>query len=670
MSYAKVAIDRYVDKVFDYCVPAEWEEKVAPGMRVLVDFRGKKTYAVVTELSSTTDVPEGRMKSILSADEENVLLDKVTLDLARWISEYYCCPLGMVLKSIIPSEVRNMKRKHSHLSAKDASEDLDTYLPPVPHVLNESQEKALDSLKDVIDSGTYRTFLLHGVTGSGKTEVYLRAIEHARKKGLQCIMIVPEIALTPQMIETFKTRFRDVALYHSQLSPKQRRAYWLGMKNGFFNIVIGARSAVFAPLQNLGLIIVDEEHERTYKQYETPFYNARDVAIMRGLKTGSCVVLGSATPSMESYANCEKGKFTLLQLPSRVDEKELPEVKIVDMNQELRKNKGRNPVFSDALLENLQKRLDAGEQSILFLNRRGYSTLIFCEQCGWIARCGSCSIAFTFHKEAAGLTCHRCEEKAALPKTCPQCRHPELKALGTGTEKVERQLKKIFPGAKIGRMDTDVTKQKDSYEEVLGNFRRGKIDIMVGTQMIAKGLDIPNVTLVGIIAADLALNLPDFRSAESTFQLITQVAGRAGRGAVKGDVILQTFSPDMQVIQLAAKQDYEGFYRSEKRFREELHYPPEIRFINVCFRGEDEVELARSVHASCSRLKALLQRTDAIFKGPSPSAIKKISKCYRWNMIIGTENVFPVCRVLNDFVFQEKGRSVQVVVDVDPLSVL
>ncbi|MBN1521001.1 MAG: primosomal protein N' [Candidatus Aureabacteria bacterium] len=667
--YAQIAVDRYVDSLFDYEVPEALKKKARIGARALIDFRGKKIYGLLIELATTSGVPPHKIKPVLDLDEDVLFFDASTLSLARWISEYYCAPLGMVLRNIVPSEIRKMKKKGLSLPSSRNEEDRDIYLPPLPHVLNEHQKKALDSITRSISERIFKAYLLHGITGSGKTEVYIRAIQHAREKGLQCIVIVPEIALTPQMIETFRTRFTDVAPFHSRLTGKERRLFWLRMKKGITNIVIGARSAVFAPFENLGLIIVDEEHERTFKQGEIPFYNARDVAVMRGKLTSSCVVLGSATPSLESFTNCQRGKYTLLSLPSRVDEKELPEVRIVDMNHELRRNKGKNPVFSSLLLERIESRLLSGEQVILFLNRRGYSTFICCSSCGWIARCENCSITLTFHKETASLCCHRCDHQIKQPKECPSCKSPDLKATGTGTEKVERYLGRIFPEAKIGRMDTDMTRKKDSFESVLENFRRGKTDILVGTQMIAKGLDLPNVTLVGIVAADLALNLPDFRAAEHTFQLITQVAGRTNRGSLKGEVVLQTFSPELPVILFAARQDYISFYEIERKYREELRYPPALRFINVCFRGTDDVRVARFAHDACRRIRVRLSKKNLVFKGPHPSPIRKLNKFYRWNMIIGCKDVQPVTAALKDFAFREAGDG-QVVVDVDPLSLL
>jgi primosomal protein N' (replication factor Y) len=665
--FVRVAVDRYVDKLFDYSVPEALRGHIGPGSRVVVDFRGKTISAVVVQLADTPEVPVEKVKPVISADEAALALDDSSLALARWISDYYCAPLGMVLKCMVPAQVRKGKKKRASAAKKDADAPLDTYLPPVPHVLNDAQKQALEQICGTLSKGEFATYLLHGVTGSGKTEVYLRAIDHAKKLGRQSIVIVPEIALTPQMIEMFRARFDDVALYHSQLTPAQRRDFWMGMKQGRTSIVIGARSAVFAPFAKPGLIIVDEEHEHTYKQGETPLYNARDVAVMRGKISNACVVLGSATPSLESYRNAKKGKYALLSLPSRVDSKELPEVRVVDMRQELRKTGGKNPIFSSALLDAVTARLAAGEQAILFLNRRGYSTFIYCKECGWAARCGNCSITLTYHREDATLRCHRCGFSGASPKGCPECGSADLRDAGTGTEKVERQLAKIFPEAKVGRMDTDVTKKKSSYEDILGSFRRGKIDILVGTQMIAKGLDIPNVTLVGIIAADMALNLPDFRSAEHTFQLITQVAGRAGRGAVKGEVILQTFSPDLPLVRLAATQDYPGFYEMESVFRCQLRYPPEVRFINLLFRSRDDAALARAAHGFAAELRARLSGKNVFFKGPAPSPIKRIEQFYRWNLVIGTPSIMAVTEVLKGMELSGAG-GVQVVCDVDPLS--
>ncbi|MEK7706933.1 MAG: primosomal protein N', partial [Verrucomicrobiota bacterium] len=487
-------------------------------------------------------------------------------------------------------------------------------LPSQPLVLNPTQAKALAALTNAMNFGLPRedgglkiedrkpkpssilhppssTFLLHGVTGSGKTEVYLQAIAHALEQGKGAIVLVPEISLTPQTVERFKARFSSgklktlVAVLHSHLSAGERHDEWHKIRQGRARIVIGARSAIFAPVEPLGLIVVDEEHEHTYKQEEAPRYHARDVAIVRGQMENAVVVLGSATPSLESYHNCKKGKYTLLELPERVDDQKMPHVRVVDMRQAARGGKGI-PIFSQQLKEAIAQRLERGEQTILFLNRRGYSTSLQCPLCGFVAKCPNCSLSLTYHRPEQKLSCHLCGHVEPVPAVCPEvkCKNPAIRYAGTGTQRVEETLAKLFPQARIKRMDSDVMKRKDDYRKVLGDFRTGKIDILVGTQMIAKGLHFPNVTLVGIIYADLALHLPDFRAGERTFQLLTQVAGRAGRGDVEGEVFVQAFTPFHPAIQYARRHDFTGFYEQEIEFREQLKYPPASRVALLTLR--------------------------------------------------------------------------------------
>ena len=454
-------------------------------------------------------------------------------------------------------------------------------------------------------------FLLHGVTGSGKTEIYLQALAHALEQGKGAIVLVPEISLTPQTVERFKARFSSgklqtlVAVLHSHLSTGERHDEWHKIRQGRARIVIGARSAIFAPVEPLGLIIVDEEHEHTYKQEEAPRYHARDVAIMRGQMEGAVVVLGSATPSLESYYNCKKGKYTLLELPERVDNQKMPHVRVVDMRQAAYKEKGP-PIFSPQLKEAITQRLERGEQTILFLNRRGYSTALQCPKCGYVAQCPNCSLALTYHRIEQKLSCHICGHNEKVPSVCPnpKCKNPAIRYAGTGTQKVEELLGKLFPTARVRRMDADTMKRKDDYRKTLGDFRAGKIDILVGTQMIAKGLHFPNVTLVGIIYADLALHQPDFRAGERTFQLLTQVAGRAGRGDVEGEVFVQAFAPFHPAIQYARRHDFTGFYEQEMEFREQLKYPPLSRVALLTLKGRNEDK----VKFSAEHLKRELEK--------------------------------------------------------------
>jgi len=542
-----------------------------------------------------------------------------------------------------------------------------------------------------------QTFLLHGVTGSGKTEIYLQAIAHALEQGKGAIVLVPEISLTPQTVERFKARFSSgklqtrVAVLHSHLSAGERHDEWHKIRQGRARIVIGARSAIFAPVEPLGLIVVDEEHEHTYKQEEAPRYHARDVAIMRGQMENAVVVLGSATPSLESFYNCKKGKYTLLDLPERVDDQKMPHVRVVDMRQAMFKEKGP-PLFSPQLKEAITQRLERGEQTILFLNRRGYSTSLLCPKCGYVANCPNCSVALTYHRIEQKLSCHICGHNEKVPLVCPEpkCKNPAIRFSGTGTQKVEEVLAKLFPKARIKRMDADTMKRKDDYRRVLGDFRVGKIDILVGTQMIAKGLHFPNVTLVGIIYADSALHQPDFRAGERTFQLLTQVAGRAGRGDVEGEVFVQAFTPFHPAIQFARRHDFVGFFEQELEFREQLKYPPFSRVALLTLKGRNE----EKVKFSADHLKRVLEskvqspkskdtsggttldirhRTldfrDLVIAGPAPAPLLRAENFYRYQIMLRTRAMSALSRELAQIIQSLKlPEDVSLAVDIDPVS--
>lgn len=575
-------------------------------------------------------------------------------------------------------------------------------LPTQPLALNPAQLRALEKITAAIDSRITpapnpqipaSTFLLHGVTGSGKTEIYLQAIAHALEQGRGAIVLVPEISLTPQTVERFKARFSSgklqtlVAVLHSHLSAGERHDEWHKIRQGRARIVIGARSAVFAPVEPLGLIVVDEEHEHTYKQEEAPRYHARDVAVMRGQMEGAVVVLGSATPSLESYFNCKKGKFTLLELPERVDDQKMPHVRVVDMRQSVRDGKGP-PIFSPQLKEAITQRLERGEQTILFLNRRGYSSSLQCPKCGFVAECPDCSIALTYHRPEQRLRCHICGHFEPVPAACPEktCRNPQIRYAGLGTQKVEEVLAKLFPQARVRRMDADTMRRKEDYRRTLGDFRAGKIDILVGTQMIAKGLHFPNVTLVGIIYADMALHQPDFRAGERTFQLLTQVAGRAGRGDIEGEVFVQAFTPFHPAIQFARRHDFNGFFEQELEFRRQLKYPPfsRVALITLKGRNEDKVKFAaghfRKVLESSAlgRLQtsaqargvgeANLKQMDLIISGPAPAPLLRAETFYRHQIMLRTQRMSTLARrlaaVIAAFALPE---DISLAVDVDPV---
>ncbi|HEY3762729.1 MAG TPA: primosomal protein N' [Verrucomicrobiae bacterium] len=522
-----------------------------------------------------------------------------------------------------------------------------------------------------------KMFLLHGVTGSGKTEVYLQAIAHALEQGKGAIVLVPEISLTPQTVERFKARFSSgqwqtlVAVLHSHLSAGERHDEWHKIRQGRARIVIGARSAIFAPVEPLGLIIVDEEHETSYKQEEAPRYHARDVAIMRGQMENAVVVLGSATPSLESYHNTKRGKYALLELPDRVDDQKMPRVRVVDMRQAATKEKG-NPIFSPQLKEAIHQRLDRQEQTILFLNRRGYSTSLQCEKCGYVANCPNCSVSLTYHRVEQKITCHICGFIDKVPQRCPKCNDSAIRFSGTGTQRVEEALAKLFPQARVRRMDSDTMKRKDDYRKTLGDFRAGRIDILVGTQMIAKGLHFPNVTLVGIIHADSALNQSDFRAGERTFQLLTQVAGRAGRGDVEGEVFVQAFAPFHPAIQYARRHDFIGFYEQEIEFREQLKYPPASRvaLLTIKGRNEDKVKfsaehLRKSVE---SAVRSSQDFRDLIISGPVPAPLERAEQFYRYHIMLRARAMSKLSAALAKItVAIALPDEVTLAVDIDPM---
>ena len=511
-----------------------------------------------------------------------------------------------------------------------------------------------------------KPILLHGVTGSGKTEIYLQAIQLVLERGQSAIMLVPEISLTPQTVERFKSRFaathHEVAVLHSHLSEGERHDEWHKIRDGRARIVIGARSAIFAPCSNLGLIVVDEEHENTYKQEETPRYHGRDVAVLRASMEKCPIILGSATPSLESFHNARLGKYELLNMKLRVDDKKMPFIRVVDMRMESKKFGG---ILSEKLITAINARLEKKEQTILFLNRRGFSTSLLCEQCGHVCECPNCSVALTFHRGAGRVVCHICGHQAVAPSKCPECGKPGIKYSGTGTEKVEDAVGKLFPKSVIKRLDADVMQRKEAFRETLTAFRTGKIDILVGTQMIAKGLHFPNVTLVGIINADLGLHLPDFRAGERTFQLLTQVAGRAGRGDVEGEVFVQSFTPFSPSIQFARHHDFDGFWEQEIEFREKWEYPPFTHMVLIVIRSAHQQRAEFSAQTLHRRLNAELP-AGVTLSEPAPAPLEKSHGSYRFHLMLRTRSIQRLSRhlhgVLEKLTFPE---DVFVTVDVD-----
>jgi primosomal protein N' (replication factor Y) len=552
--------------------------------------------------------------------------------------------------------------------------------PPTPVVLNQEQSQALEQIETAIDEEKFGTFLLYGVTGSGKTQVYIEAINRVLQKDKEAIVLVPEIALTPQTVQRFRAHFQEkVSVLHSAMSQGERFDSWRRLKDGEAKVAVGPRSAVFAPLKNVGLIVVDEEQESSYKQTDSaPRYHARDVAIMRAKLSSAVVVLGSATPSAESYFNAQTGKYHLLELSRRIDDVPLPKVNILDLAVERRMTgKKEDPIFSRQLAQKIDEKLKKNEQVILLLNRRGFSSFIKCKDCGYIENCDNCNITLTYHLRGHLLRCHYCNYSKKAPIICPECHGADILFRGLGTQRVEEALNKQWPQARIVRMDSDTTSQKWSHDRILQDFGRGKYDILLGTQMIAKGLDFHKVTLVGVINADVGLLIPDFRSPEKTFQLLTQVAGRAGRKHLAGEVVIQTYSPRSHCLVCAQNHDFKRFFYGEISERKELFYPPYGRLISVLFRGSDEKKVMMAARNYAEVLKSIQGPFEVL--GPTPSPIAKIQKKYRWQIILkGSKNKDPGGKNMREAVrkaealykTENKVATVQIAVDVDPIMLI
>jgi primosomal protein N' (replication factor Y) len=751
-AYVRVIVDRSIRRELDYAVPEPLRDRIAIGSRVRIPFRDKSLLATV--VATLDESPIEGIKPIESLLGEKPVLSPKLIELARWMANYYCCPIETVIRSILPQVIRkaevgwkkqlfvsltraptedelNGLQKRAprqaellqvvmQMAAPTAAAELlrqtsldnttlralvrrgfvelqeqaierdphgaEEFIADADLVLNEEQTAALKLIAGALESPElHLPILLHGITGSGKTEIYLQAIRDTLARGKTAIVLVPEISLTPQTVERFKSRFADrskgvssadstatsaiVAVLHSHLSEGERHDEWHKLHSGRARIVIGARSAIFAPLENLGLIVVDEEHETSYKQEEAPRYHARDVAVVRAKIEKCAIVLGSATPSFESYFNAQRGKYALTALTQRVDQCQMPVIRIVDLRQERRKAKIA-AILSEKLRSAMEDRLTRKEQTILFLNRRGFSTSLLCSHCGKARDCPNCSVALTFHRANTRLSCHLCGHSAAVPKRCPECGQDALIYSGFGTEKVEANVATLFPKAVVRRMDADSMSRKDAYRETLHAFRVGKIDILVGTQMIAKGLHFPNVTLVGIINADLSLHLPDFRAGERTFQLLTQVAGRAGRGEAPGEVFVQTYTPFSPSIQFARHHDYAGFFEQELAFREQCHFPPATHAALITVRSEAETHASFSAETLARRLREALPNEYSI-GDPAPAPLEKLQGHYRFHILLRGDAIMRLSRLVRETLdklpFPE---DVTVAVDVDPYQLL
>jgi primosomal protein N' (replication factor Y) len=601
------------------------------------------------------------------------------------------------LESLGAVEIRERLPGHRSANDKTPPESSSATAPETqpPLILNYEQAQALRQIHARLQEGGFETFLLHGVTGSGKTEIYLRAMEEARQAGRGSLILIPEISLTPQLIHRLNLRFPDrVGILHSALSGAERWAHWWRIVRGHVDVVVGARSAVFAPLPNLGLIIVDEEHDPSYKQEEGLRYNGRDVAVVRGKLSACPVILGSATPAIESYQNALDGRYRLLEMTERIQRRPLPFIETIDLRSKFSTSPpssgGQAPArasapapessqhrqISDRLAALLKENYRASRQSLIFLNRRGFSNFLQCAACGHVLRCSYCSVALTLHRKQRNLSCHHCNFSRPATALCPECGNPTLSGIGVGTEQIEEALRRLVPEARIARMDRDTTSKRGSHEQLIRNWEKGAIDILVGTQMITKGHDVTGVTLVGALLADLSLNVPDFRAGERTFQLLSQVAGRSGRGNDPGQVIIQTYAPDHYAIQHLIRHDYKGFFAAETDFRRALNYPPFSRL--VCLKLEspkfEEVEKKAKMLGATLREQitknARLRETLEIL-GPAPAPIEKLRNRYRWQLLLKGKQSAPLLELAKQAQKTlPRSRSLRLHIDVDPYNML
>jgi primosomal protein N' (replication factor Y) len=668
---ARVALPVPLQESFVYGVPSGMEDEVRPGCQVLVPFRSRSLRGFVLEVFDG-EPPKG-LRQIESLKGGPV--DGGVMRLAKWAADYYVAPLGEVLKAAVPNPVAR-PRLQDRAEVTSTVPERGLSLKPTSH-----QAAVLEAVAAGLEGRAFQVFLLQGVTGSGKTFVYCKAAAEVIASGGSCLVLVPEISMSTQLVDRFRDFFGDeVAISHSGLSASERYMSWKKAGSGEAKVIVGARSAVFSPLKNLRLIVVDEEHEPSYKQSDVPRYNARDVAVKRGQMEDCLVLLGTATPSLESYNNARTGKYRMLRLPCRIDSRPLASVQIVDLKSPSEEEKAAAReagwLFSKTLREKMKERLANGEQVILFINRRGHSTFVQCRDCGGSFRCPRCAVTLTYHSDPHRLFCHYCGHSSGSVNQCPNCTGSNFWFGGVGTQKVENEIKRMFPEAGVLRMDVDSTRRRGSQRSMVEKFSSGKALVLLGTQMVAKGLDFPGVTLVGVIYADTQLNLPDFRASERTFQLLTQVAGRAGRGERPGEVIIQTFLPDHPSLRAAARQDFELFCKGELKDRRELFFPPFSRLIDVSFAAADEDEVVQ-----CStRVKRGMEewlRGEGIVSvdvmGPAPYPVARVRNRSRWHITLRGRSL-PELRAsleaLRGIAESERPGRMAVGLDVDPLQLM
>lgn len=737
LTYAEVAVPLHVFQTFTYRLNGALSAHAVPGARVVVPLGRKLVTGYIVALQD--ELPANLAELDIKDAQDLIDLEPVCspeiLQLARWVADYYACPLGEVIKAALPpgmtpSSKRERKfvqpkmrrfvrlidsgeqklteaqervvetlRQHGSMSLQSLCEvagagastvaslakksvveiydeavrrDPLAHTSTLPHrelTLTSPQRAVLEKVEQQISCGTYGAFLLHGVTGSGKTEVYIRAMRSALNLDRSAMMLVPEIALTPVFSRRLRAEFGDqVAIFHSSLQKGERFDEWTRVKNGAARIVIGTRSAVFAPVQSLGLIVVDEEHESSYRQQESPYYNARDTAIVRAQKESAAVVLGSATPSLESFYNARHGKYTLLTLPERIGARPMASATMVDMRNVFARH-GKPRVFSDELLEAIRETHERREQSIILLNRRGYSRFILCRSCGETIQCPNCDVTLTYHRSERVIVCHYCNHRQPVPQVCPACGKKYIYYVGEGTEQLEEMLTQFFPALRVARIDRDTTSRRKVFEKSLADFSAGEIDTLVGTQMLAKGHDFPNVTLVGVVSVDTGLALPDFRSAERTFQLITQVAGRAGRGDRPGKVLIQTYHPYHYALRHACAQDYERFYDEEINYRRNHSYPPFVALASLLVHGPD---LGRVRNDSLELRKQLdLANEDRKCRilGPAPAPLARLKGEHRYQLLIKSRSRKQV-RELADAALRSVTNLRSINLEIDPVSIM
>lgn len=672
---AEVVFNVPIERAFHYLVPTERQDALQPGMRVAAPFGPRERIGFVTRLLSKSPIHE--LKAIRRVIDPIPVIAEERWALASWLSSYYYCSLGEALTAMVPSGLRLRAEQgahgeppHQHLwcGGEESAPQGGSHEVPAGRLLDAHQRAGLTTILQQLDASTPRPVLVHGVTASGKTELYLQAISRAIAQGRSAICLIPEIALTPQTIDRFRERFADrVAVWHSRLTMRQRAMEWRRLAHGTCRIVVGARSAIFAPVAHLGLIIIDEEHEATYKQDTTPRYDAREVARARARLAGAVLVLGSATPSIESYYEATRPHGHLVRLPERVAGRSLPQVELIDMREELASQHRMGPL-SNRLTRLLQQTIDRGEQAMLLLNRRGFARVAQCHSCGSVIRCKHCAVPLVYHASRQELVCHYCSFGAAIPEVCGQCRKGYLKLRGSGTERVESELHRLFPVASIARMDRDTTKSRESHRELYEAVKTGHVGLLVGTQMIAKGLDFPQVTLVGIVSADTALNLPDFRAGERTFDLLTQAAGRAGRGEQPGRVLIQTYCPHHYAIQAAGAHDYHRFYHDEIAMRRRLRLPPFSHLIEVTLVSGSRPRVEEAARQLAATLRRSAKRRRISLLGPAPHRIFRLRRSYRMCLVLKAREVAPMVALLRETLGAgRRFRGLPAIVDVDPL---